>query len=450
MYFDALLSRPDTRPVKRPLCLLAIASLLWTEPALASAGAEAEVVTPPKSAVDGASLGVPTPIADPSRSALEGFYQGLRRARAGQGKARIVVWGASHMAGDGFTKVIRHRLQARFGDAGPGFIVPGPPWKDYNHRDLNLSYSKDRWDPYWVSSKHRREDGLYGLAGASLSSRDRRAWSEVETARKSLFGRLVSSAEVFYWGHRRSGDLWVTIDGGRRKRVRTRSSKAGPGYARFELEDAPHVIRLAPRGNGRVHVFGLALERNVPGVVMDVMGINGARMSAQLSWDPELFREHLQRRAPDLVVLAYGTNAVGDKRDPIDAYERRIERVVKRVRSVVPKSSCLLIGPTDRPVKMPPPEGDEWKEGEARQFQARARQPLVIAAQKRVAFRHGCAYWDMAAAMGGTLSMLNWVHAEPRLGARDYIHLTRDGYERLADLFYQALMASFDAALPSP
>ena len=409
----------------------------------------APVVSEPGQIYDAATLGVPVPIADPGGRSLESFYAALREASAGRGKARIVVWGASHMAGDLFTKVVRHKLQARFGDAGPGFVVPGPPWRDYNHRDLNLSFSKDRWDPYWVSRKHKREDGLYGLAGASFSSRDRRAWAEIETARKSLFGRLFSTAEVFYWGHKRSGDLYVTIDGGRKKRVRTKRRRPGAGYARFEVSDDRHILRMQPRGNGRVHIFGVALERDVPGVVMDVMGINGARMSAQLAWDPELYAEHLRRRDPDLIILAYGTNAAGDKRYPIEAYEQRIDKVLTRVRRVSPESSCLIIGPSDRPVKLEPPNGaDEWPEGVPRQFHARARQPLLIAAQKRAAFRHGCGYWDMAAAMGGELSMLPWVSSEPRLGARDYIHLTREGYERLGGFFHQALMAGYADAGP--
>jgi lysophospholipase L1-like esterase len=410
----------------------------------------AVAVTPPAAPVDGATLGIPVPIADPGGRALDTFYSGLRRAAAQEGKARIVVWGASHMAGDLFTKVVRHRLQAAFGDAGPGFIVPGPPWRDYNHRDLNITFSKDRWDPYWVSKNHKREDGLYGLAGASFSSRDRRAWSEVETARKSLFGRLASSVELFYWQHKRAGDLWVTFDDGRRKKVRMKARTPGPGYARFELEDARHVIRLQPRGNGRVHLFGMALERDVPGVVMDVMGINGARMSAQLAWDPALFAEHLRRRAPDLVILAYGTNAAGDKRDPIAAYERRIERAVHQVRTVVPGASCLLIGPSDRPEKVQMANGKSWPDDTPRQFFPRARQPLLIAAQRRVALRNGCGYWDMAAAMGGQLSMLRWVHSEPRLAARDYIHLTGEGYERLGSLFHRALMAGYSPSAAAP
>ena len=443
--FDAFWAPQDTPPVT-PLFIIPALTVVLALTTSPGAPAEPVIVTAPTEVTPASLCGVPTPILDPGGRALDAFYASLQSAERGEGKSRIVVWGASHMAGDLFSKIIRHRLQAQFGDAGPGFVLPGPPWRDYSHRDLNISFSPKRWDPYWVSSKHKREDGLYGLAGASFSSRDRRAWAEIETARKSLFGRLASSAEVFYWKRPRGGDLYVTIDEGRRKKVRTRSRKAGPGYARFDLEDDRHVIRLQPRGNGRVHIFGVALERDVPGVVMDVMGVNGARMSAQLSWDEALFTEHLQRRDPDLIVLAYGTNAVGDRRDPIASYEARIERVVKRVRAITPDASCLLIGPSDRPVKVELPDKAEWPEDEPRQFHARARQPALIAAQKRVAFRQGCAYWDMAAAMGGELSMLRWTHSEPRLGARDYVHLTRDGYERLANIFHYALMERYPGA----
>ncbi|MDP6945261.1 MAG: hypothetical protein QF464_14020, partial [Myxococcota bacterium] len=107
-------------------------------------------------------------------------------------------------------------------------------------------------------------------------------------------------------------------------------------------------------------------------------------------------------------------------------------------------------GPSDRPVKVELPDGEEWPEGKPRQFHARARQPALIAAQKRVAFRYGCGYWDMVAAMGGDMSMLRWVHSEPRLGARDYVHLTYKGYERLANVFHEALMVGYSQEPPAP
>ena len=68
--------------------------------------------------------------------------------------------------------------------------------------------------------------------------------------------------------------------------------------------------------------------------------------------------------------------------------------------------------------------------------------------QRRVAQRYGCGYWNFAGAMGGDLSMLRWVHADIPLATPDYVHLTKLGYERIAQLFLDALLGSFDARLP--
>jgi lysophospholipase L1-like esterase len=395
----------------------------------------------PTEIVDSATLGVDTPILDPGGLALKHFHESLRATDRGEDKTRIAVFGASHMAGDMFTRVIRHRLQDRFGDAGPGFVVPAWPWRDYNHRDVNISYTKKRWDSFWVSrTRNRRDDDLYGMAGVAFSSNDKRATVEISTARRSRFGRSVNQIDVFYWKQRRGGDFYVTIDG-KRRRVRTRSKEPGPAYATYVLEDAPHTIKIRPRGNGEVLLFGVALDRDVKGVVMDTMGINGARASAQLEWNPRLFADHLTRRDADLVVLAYGTNAVGDMDDPIEAYERRFDLVVNRVKSLLPEASCLIIGPSDRPVKVPPAARDDKL---PMRFLKRPRQGQVIAVQKKISERYGCGFWDMAAASGGDLSFLTWVASEPRLSARDYVHFTRRGYERMADLFWKELMKGFD------
>lgn len=438
------------------LAQLSLICFAWGVAGLPPEGPAADVavavptpVDAPAEPVPAGDLGVPTPIADPSGRALERFYSALDATSRGEDKTRVVVWGASHMAGDLFTKIIRHRLQDRFGDAGPGFIVPSAPWRDYNHRDANITYSKRGWSPYYVSSKHARDDGLYGLAGCSFESRDDDAWCRVETARQSPFGRQVTDVEVYFWKQKRGGDFYVVIDGddkrkGKRHKVKTRSRAEGPGYVSFALDDGPHSIEIRPRGNGKVTLFGVALDRSEPGVVMDVMGINGARASAQLQWDPRLFAEHLTRRKPDMVVLAYGTNATGDTHHPIEAYERQLDLVLNRVKSLVPQASCLLLGPTDRPIKVLVPDTSDPSGRATRQaYLPRPRQAQLVATQRRVATRYGCGYWDMVAAMGGDMSMLRWVASEPRLGSRDYVHLTRPGYERLADLFWDSLMVAY-------
>ncbi|PIE64480.1 MAG: hypothetical protein CSA24_03060, partial [Deltaproteobacteria bacterium] len=327
------------------------------------------------------------------------------------------------------------------GDAGLGFVVPAKPWRDYYNKDANIDYN-DGWDSYWVSRTRSRDDGLYGLAGVSFTSDSKRARASVSTAKVSPFGRRVSHVEVFYWKQPGGGDFYIYVDGARSERVKTKAKSPGTAYATLDLPDGPHEIELRPRGNGPVTLFGVALDRDVPGVVMDHLGINGARAASQLEWDPRVFADHLARRDPDLVVLAYGTNAIGDDDDPIERYERRLDLVVTRIKSLLPRASCLLVGPSDRPVKVT----EEGADGEALvSFLPRPRQQEVIDVQRRVAHRYGCGYWDWAHAMGGDLSMISWVHSEPRLGARDYIHLTRAGYERVGALFMDALMGPFAA-----
>jgi len=443
----------------------------------------ADAVWTPTETMDGTTLGLETPLEGNPSKALAHFHARLKHLEdGGKGKVRVVVYGASHMAADSFTKNLRRRLQGQFGNAGPGFVVGAKPWRNYNNRDVKISYD-GRWKSSFVSKFSGRSDGLYGFAGVSWASDRKFDFSRFETQSKGDWGRQFSEVEVYYWAQPKGGDFYVVIDG-KRKRVRTRSRRGKAGYARFNLDDTAHRIELRPRGNGEVRFFGVSLERNVPGVVMDTVGINGARAQAHLEWQDDLYTEHMQKRQPDLLILAYGTNATGDKDDPIAAYERRFERVIKKARKAAGDASCVYIGPSDRPIKIGPydvvpelakrllkeqdrhsdlrkifPRAKNKKKRRRRAsrkkqkkirtaplfFQPRPRQAQVIDVQRRISIKHGCAYWDWNAMMGGGLSMLKWVHAKPRLGSKDYIHHNRAGYKRASDLFWDALMSGYSS-----
>ncbi|MEM6991037.1 MAG: hypothetical protein AAF721_11080, partial [Myxococcota bacterium] len=76
---------------------------------------------------------------DPSGRAMRHLHAALRRAQAGQGQAHLVFYGASHVASDFFTNIVRTRLQQRFGNAGHGFILPARPWRTYRHIGLTVT-----------------------------------------------------------------------------------------------------------------------------------------------------------------------------------------------------------------------------------------------------------------------------------------------------------------------
>jgi hypothetical protein len=70
--------------------------------------------------------------------------------------------------------------------------------------------------------------------------------------------------------------------------------------------------------------------------------------------------------------------------------------------------------------------------------------PNMVAAQARVAQKHGCAFWSTWEAMGGAGSALTWGRARG-LGTGDFVHVTPAGLERLGGLLADALLSDYDA-----
>src|SRR6185437_13023592 len=69
---------------------------------------------------------------------------------------------------DLFTGDIRALLQARFGNAGHGFILLAKPWAWYDHRGASVSGSG--WDTL-ASTQVRSKDGFYGLGGVIFNNK---------------------------------------------------------------------------------------------------------------------------------------------------------------------------------------------------------------------------------------------------------------------------------------
>jgi lysophospholipase L1-like esterase len=138
------------------------------------------------------------------------------------------------------------------------------------------------------------------------------------------------------------------------------------------------------------------------------------------------------------VALAYGTNEAGDDDVPAEAYEQRLRRVLGRIQEVAPAASCLLIGPSDRPLKL--------EDGVT--YGPRPLLDSVVDVQRRVAADLGCGFFDVRAFMGGELSMVRWVAATPPLGAADHVHFTMLGYQQLGEALHRALLVGYQAPGP--
>jgi lysophospholipase L1-like esterase len=140
--------------------------------------------------------------------------------------------------------------------------------------------------------------------------------------------------------------------------------------------------------------------------------------------------EQIRHRAPDLVILAYGTNEAGDD-TPIDVYERQVVDELGRIARAAPTASCLLLGPPDR----------AWKTADG--WVTIPKLMDIIAAQRRVAAAAGCAFYDQQAAMGGPGAISAWGALPVPRSGHDHVHLTREGYSVLGGTVASDLLAAY-------
>jgi lysophospholipase L1-like esterase len=166
---------------------------------------------------------------------------------------------------------------------------------------------------------------------------------------------------------------------------------------------------------GNPELFGLVVENDAPGLVMDVLGLNGARFATPLAWDEESWESLLRWRHPTLVVIAYGTNEVFDLAAP-NHYLSDIQRLMGRIRSAVSEFDCILAGPTA-----------VGKGGQV----AEDRVLAIDEVERQAAKQLGCLYFSPYQLMGGRRGFDEWLHATPTFAAPDRIHLSEAGYRRL-------------------
>ena len=372
----------------------------------------------------------PVPLLDPSGKALDGFFAALTRTARKQPGAitRIAHFGDSIIVSDYVSGTLRRKLQATFGDAGHGFALLANAWPAYAHNDVSR-YATAGFGARTIVGPYA-PDGFYGLGGVSFSAPPN-VLSRIGTAETGDFGRKVSSFTLFYLEQPGGGTLTLSVDGGPPSELATTGPSAASKTHRVAVSDGAHQLTLrTTRGTSRL--FGVVLERDTPGVVLDALGVQGARIRFMDKQDDRHWADQLQLRGPQLLVYQFGANESADGfLYAMSDYHRTMREVIEQGKRALPASSCLVIGAMDRAAKV----GDE--------IVSLRVMPDLLKNQREAALEAGCAFFDTYQAMGGARSMPRWV--KKGLGQADLTHPTSIGADIIGTWIYRALMASFDA-----
>jgi hypothetical protein len=254
------------------------------------------------------------------------------------------------------------------------------------------------------------------------------AW--VGTARDtSQVGRRASRFDLFYLRRPDGGLLDVVADGKTLGRITTRAPAFEAGFERFTLDDDAHELRVVVAGRGTVRLFGVAMEREAPGVVIDSLGAGALNFEQMLHVKNETRRPMLERRAWNLVVFQLGTNMFA-----LGLHKQWAKRVLADIRAALPSASVLFVTPVDY-VK-------EWSDAHSD-----ARIVAVSEQLREIAAETGSAFWDFRAAMGGDSSIRAFIKRD--LAERDRVHLKQPGAALMGDRMLCAVLADLRAYLAS-
>jgi len=395
-----------------------------------------EVVAIPAAAREalpaGAEKKPPRSIEDPSGHALDPFFAALLAVerKAPGSIARVSYYGDSIVASDFVTATLRRRLQRRFGDAGHGFMLMANAWPGYFHNDV-VRFAAPGWKVSRVVGPFAK-DGLYGLGGVSFHAEGPGVFSRFATTASGAFGRSVSRFVLDYLEQPNGGTIEIKLDGRPRETFDTRADAPRSAVRVYRVPDGPHELEVRA-ASANVRAFGVWMERDEPGVVLDALGIQGCRVRFLDQSDDAHWAEQLRLRDPQLTVFQYGMNESEDgELYPLDQYEATMKAVLQQVKAALPKAACLLVGPSDR--------AEKRADGT---FRSRPVVPKLAAIQRKVAGEVGCGYWDTLGAMGGFGAMGIWY--QRGLASADLAHPSSAGAEVLGNWVYLALMEAYEA-----
>jgi lysophospholipase L1-like esterase len=270
--------------------------------------------------------------------------------------------------------------------------------------------------PHPPARRNAEDDGIFGLGGTRVTMKDPSAFVSLKLAFEGAADSTVGY-ELYYRATNETDRLLLSVGTERREfgQGDATTTVGGLSVTRFDSSGKQAIEIRALRG--KPQLFGIVAESKRPGLVIDTLGINGARFGTFLAWERESFQSLVAQRSPLIAVVAYGTNEVYDG-EPIARHAARLEQVIERLRAAVPDIGCIVAGPTDA-----------GKGGEA----ATSRVVALDQAERSTAERIGCAYFSPFDVMSADGGFQSWRDREPPLALSDGIHLTAHGYNRLGE-----------------
>jgi hypothetical protein len=329
----------------------------------------------------------------------------------------IVHIGDSHLQAGFLTAVVRQGLQRRYGNAGPGLLVPYKVGRT-NEPPHVKTRSAVRWRARRIVSE--KDTLAIGVSGLTVQARRQDAEMEVQLISPPGLDYSISSLQVF--SRNAAGEMPVAVCDSSRCVLACVNPSSPQSLITFEKPVNRFMLVPQPGNEDSVFtLYGMNGLNDSSGIRYHTIAINGAEYRHYLS--QPVFFEQLNYLKPDLFMISLGTNEAFSQAFDTLTFRQQADSFLLHLSGMFPEARIMLVCP-----------GDAMK-GRKHRNPRNRRAGQVL---QSVAVRRGMSYWDLFSVMGGYGSIQKWY--TKGLTAKDKLHLNRRGYELQGYLLFDALM----------
>lgn len=394
-----------------------------------------------------------------------------------KGQVRIIHFGGSHIQADVFSNRVRENLVKRYPGlaAGRGFVFPYSAART-NTPSSYASYYKGKWD---MSKNVLKEiTKPLGLLGIAVSTIDPQAevsiflnqynstpiwffnririlgYSDLKDVEPVIImdsntyrGKLDSVNQSYLFDLPRSTDSlivsfkWkdtlkqdslirlIKIDSLNKDTAKQKLTQVELVAADSMFQD---TLILTDSLQGDAHKFtltGIIVENEHPGISYTNVGINGAKVQAYLVC-PNLQRD-LSFFKPDLIIFSIGINDAHVEFFNDQKFQDDYDSLITVVKTIAPDAAILFTT-----------NNDAFRKGKRKNYIQHPNGEIARKAFFKMAKKYEAGVWDLFSIMGGLGSMAKWEKAD--LAKKDKVHFKSSGYKLLGDLFYDALLKTYN------
>ena len=195
-----------------------------------------------------------------------------------------------------------------------------------------------------------------------------------------------------------------------------------------EAEAVPDSAKKNARP--RFTLTGILTETDTPGITYTGVGINGAKVHDYFEEVCPLFEKQLAFYKPDLVIFAIGINDANVEKFNDKQFKDDYDKLIARIKKVNPNAAIIF-----------ETNNDMYRKVKKKRFVQHPNGDVARKAFFALADKHKAGVWDKFGIMGGLGSMAKWEKAD--LAKADKVHFKLSGYNLLGDLFYKAIINSY-------